>query len=325
MFIIPSTQIVPKSMNWQLSQTKPKTTTFLENSKLTVIRQPNRSISRLLLMSYFPSGFWSRLLTRILADVQIVNALKNIYPNLTSYTDHDCSAKWQLWQTGIILCLDTHVIFEMRGIPSQDWPTVQSPYRNPENLFQLKQDDNWCPIDLASTSILEIFFPAHTLCVEPINADSNRAEIVVAIDQQSMTQMLALCVDHIDILLEDWYPTLGTRFVHTSEGRFLVTRLIPCPKCLQRITPGACADAEQDVLQGVRRRKAMSPINYTWMMEECILAAYEQSPVVCPNHSSFSVSLVAPDIVSEIVICIRIHLHLFNVVRSVHLVVYGSA
>jgi hypothetical protein len=25
---------------------------------------------------------------------------------------------------------------------------------------------------------------------------------------------------------------LGTRFVHTSEGRFLVTRLVPCGQCL---------------------------------------------------------------------------------------------
>lgn len=39
-----------------------------------------KSITRLLLMSYFPSGFWSRLITRILADDQIVNAIAKIYP-----------------------------------------------------------------------------------------------------------------------------------------------------------------------------------------------------------------------------------------------------
>lgn len=56
--------------------------------------------------------------------------------------------------------------------------------------------------------------------------------IVVEPQPESMPQLLALIVDHIDILLEDWYPTLGTRFVHTSEGKLLVTRLIPCPRCL---------------------------------------------------------------------------------------------
>lgn len=56
--------------------------------------------------------------------------------------------------------------------------------------------------------------------------------ITVEPQPESMPQLLALIVDHIDILLEDWYPTLGTRFVHTSEGKLLVTRLIPCPRCL---------------------------------------------------------------------------------------------
>lgn len=39
-------------------------------------------------------------------------------------------------------------------------------------------------------------------------------------------------MEHVDSLLEDWYPSLGTRFLHTSEGKMLVTRLVPCPRCL---------------------------------------------------------------------------------------------
>ncbi|OTF78260.1 hypothetical protein BLA29_004242, partial [Euroglyphus maynei] len=31
----------------------------------------------------------------------------------------------------------------------------------------------------------------------------------------------------------DWYPSLGTRFIHTSDGRFLITRIVPCISCLQ--------------------------------------------------------------------------------------------
>ena len=59
----------------------------------------------------------------------------------------------------------------------------------------------------------------------------------------------ALAVEHVDTLLEDWYPSLGTRFLHTSEGRMLVTRLVPCPRCLtshnERVN-----DANADVLFG---------------------------------------------------------------------------
>lgn len=45
--------------------------------------------------------------------------------------------------------------------------------------------------------------------------------------------LLTICFDEI----------LGTRFVHTSEGRFLVTRLVPCPRCLA----GVQQDNENDL------------------------------------------------------------------------------
>ena len=56
--------------------------------------------------------------------------------------------------------------------------------------------------------------------------------IVLDPNPKSVCQLLALAVEHIDTLLEDWYPSLGTRFLHTSEGKMLVTRLVPCPRCL---------------------------------------------------------------------------------------------
>lgn len=47
--------------------------------------------------------------------------------------------------------------------------------------------------------------------------------------------------------------TLGTRFVHTSEGKYLVTRLVPCPMCLCGLNPVADSPNErpQDVHHGV--------------------------------------------------------------------------
>lgn len=104
--------------------------------------------------------------------------------------------------------------------------------------LKLKQDGIWSDIDLQNTSILEIYFPVDSLLIKPVHSDaaSNalkfKEELTIMCTPESTAQLLALAVDHIDILLEDWYPTLGTRFVHTSEGKFLVTRLVPCPKCI---------------------------------------------------------------------------------------------
>lgn len=103
----------------------------------------------------------------------------------------------------------------------------------------MKQDGVWCDVDMQSTSILEVYFPVDSLVIKPILTEDSdlslysvKEELVIDCTPESTAQLLALAVDHIDILLEDWYPTLGTRFVHTSEGKFLVTRLVPCPKCL---------------------------------------------------------------------------------------------
>lgn len=126
--------------------------------------------------------------------------------------------------------------------------------------FRLKQDGVWCDVDLQNTSILEIHFPVESLVIKsllPENADlSQKDDIVIECTQESTAQLLALAVDHIDILLEDWYPTLGTRFVHTSEGKFLVTRLVPCPRCLQ-----LSAEVEQNSTTN-DQTKHLSEVNF---------------------------------------------------------------
>lgn len=137
--------------------------------------------------------------------------------------------KWQLWQSGIALFFQNNLIFKLREVPMQCEDSI---FRHADTSFALKHDDNWGAISIDKSCLMEIFFPMNVLCIDTLNengqtVDSEKLEISI----QHLTQILSICVDHIDILLEDWYPTLGTRFVHTSEGRFLVTRLIPCPKC----------------------------------------------------------------------------------------------
>uniref|UniRef100_A0A182N1F9 non-specific serine/threonine protein kinase n=1 Tax=Anopheles dirus TaxID=7168 RepID=A0A182N1F9_9DIPT len=355
------------------------------------VPHPERSISRLLLMSYFPSGFWSRLITRVLADDQVVEAVRGLYPLPKACAELEelpgLSAHWAVWQTGLALHFGpATVVFKMREI-AVTCPV--SPYRNPMNRFKLKQDGIWCDIDLTASSILEIHFPCSALRVPlPGTADA----CVLEPNVQCLTQLLALTVDHIDLLLEDWYPTLGTRFVHTSEGRFLVTRLVPCPRCLRECEerhapnlpsqvkpcsalnqaraayanggvhrhrlsigsdrrtdggagggggggsaggagetsglnelPGILHDSvaagrkSQDSLgwsdcdSGVGQETADSSSetsiegytlalagdgapSYSWMVEECILAAYDRKLVSCPIHGEIELSRITPDV-----------------------------
>ncbi|XP_003425729.1 leucine-rich repeat serine/threonine-protein kinase 1 [Nasonia vitripennis] len=230
-------------------------------SVLTSRPQADCSITRLLLMSYFPSGFWSRLITRILADDMIVEIVMSFLTPFKDFVDDkifaallETHAEWVLWQTGIELRYAGITLLRLKEV---NYSLRNSPHDYRQHKFKLKQDGIWCSVDLKSSAILEIWFPVDTLVIkQPIpSTDSDDDEepmgyqaIVVEPQPESMPQLLALIVDHIDILLEDWYPTLGTRFVHTSEGKLLVTRLIPCPRCL--IDNGeneneSCNDSEQ--------------------------------------------------------------------------------
>ena len=49
---------------------------------------------------------------------------------------------------------------------------------------------------------------------------------------QSAARLVAITVEHMDTLITDWFPGLDTI---TVQGRRLVTRLIPCPKCIMAV------------------------------------------------------------------------------------------
>ncbi|KAG7176417.1 Leucine-rich repeat serine/threonine-protein kinase 1-like 2, partial [Homarus americanus] len=111
--------------------------------------------------------------------------------------------------------------------------------------FLVRQEGVWSDVEVNNSAVLEICLPNEAVVIKrPLqdNDITNSAADILACGIQSVVldpapecvaKLLSLTVDHIDTLLEDWYPTLGTRFVHTSEGKFLVTRLVPCPVCLE--------------------------------------------------------------------------------------------
>uniref|UniRef100_A0A915IK16 Uncharacterized protein n=1 Tax=Romanomermis culicivorax TaxID=13658 RepID=A0A915IK16_ROMCU len=87
-------------------------------------------------------------------------------------------------------------------------------------------------VDTDKASIVEIVIPSLTVNLRYQDSQGKPKLVLLESDLQAMTRLMAMVVETMDTLLEDWYPSLGTRFVHTSEGKYLVNRIVPCPYCL---------------------------------------------------------------------------------------------
>ncbi|KAL1122208.1 hypothetical protein AAG570_003613 [Ranatra chinensis] len=276
----------------------------LEESHLNARNDPEVAIRRLLLMSYFPSGFWSRLITRLLADDTIIQIVREFFIIPKEVTQDaklarllDVRAEWSLWQTGMELRYADTTLFSMKEVifgnnNSVDYQSLS---------LQLKQDGNWMDVNLQSISLLELFLPLDTLVIKrPVKEQGSNSvigyqAIVLDPSPQKAAHLLALATDHIDVLLEDWYPTLGTRFVHTSEGKLLVTRIVPCSTCLSQCTSTSAqnTNCSQDLLV------VQETDDVRMSQESCTSdgdSGIPDSPSLrCPNHGEISLAHVAPD------------------------------
>ena len=85
--------------------------------------------------------------------------------------------------------------------------------------FIAKQEGNWAELDVATVAILEIFLPNETIAIRKLIVDDSNPPssqdvagyqtFVLEPSVESLTKLLSITVDHIDTLLEDWYPVLG--------------------------------------------------------------------------------------------------------------------
>ncbi|XP_075989581.1 leucine-rich repeat kinase isoform X2 [Anticarsia gemmatalis] len=217
-------------------------------------RCSGRPLRRLLLLSYVPCGFWARLCARLLADAQLAectapHALYRLPPELESEDTLskalELSWGWKLWQYGLKVCCGQLELLQLRHLPPKRDPLLPSvdedegehAYQNVR--FRVRQEGAWCELDVQSSACIEILLPAQVAVLRrddglPI---AGYQSISLEPNPETLAKVLALMSDHVDLLLEDWYPSLGTRFVHTSEGRCLITRLVPCPECLRNSSP----------------------------------------------------------------------------------------
>lgn len=145
----------------------------------------------------------------------------------------------------IFICVDVwYCIFQMMRIREIIYSNDMEQNLCNYNQCRLKcsVEKEWCFLDMANSRILEITFPIDLLRFHVSSRDGptlQRLDVAnmttVVREEQATARLLVKVVEHIDNLLQDWFPELGElRFSQNCEGRYLVTRVVPCPQCLAK-------------------------------------------------------------------------------------------
>lgn len=229
-------------------------------------------LRRFYFMTYVPSGFWPRLVSRFLTvsdfSVIVLKALgfneKQINEIVKVIIAGDVSTiinlEWSYWKTGVEFWYQGYSLLRVAeikpdgtfqdcipksNITGSSWtPTIPfEPSEDCDDLsFQLH--GQWLAVDQTPNTGLEILVPDYIcpLVIEkeipvlPNEEEESNFESHPLHQRESSwmaAQLLALIVQQIDTLLEDWFPGIGAK----DGGKTLysipyVNRVIPCPYCV---------------------------------------------------------------------------------------------
>ncbi|KAJ6225869.1 hypothetical protein RDWZM_004414 [Blomia tropicalis] len=350
---------------------------------ITALARHVDSIHRLLLLSYVPCGFWSRLITRMVADESIIDIVRSFYhlpssdgnENVISLMNN-ITAQWHCWQTGFALrYLDTFLLRVKEhsigngGLTSANSTSIigratQSktghqhyPYDYQAIKFYLgHQSENqsqssdspkssWSQIYIApqGSSMVEIYLPCQALQIDiqmedetGSNGSSTKMKTyILEPNIEMISKLLVVLVEHIDTLLEDWYPSLdtnepnqkmftgnqsiqsGTDTILSPDAADIDSNLVDFYKSevkkASTFHSSSSNKAESNdsaistlkttdiTIESCNEQTLNPPLSlyhsvYAFMVEECILAVYEDNRLECPTHGRLRMEKIAPDV-----------------------------
>lgn len=92
-----------------------------EDVMLQFTYDDDQLLRRIYALAYIPSGFWSRLVTRIVGDKNVCAAIESIFmttsadrAKIADIATKHAKAEWVVWQTGIELHVKGHSLFTLK-------------------------------------------------------------------------------------------------------------------------------------------------------------------------------------------------------------------
>ena len=132
-------------------------------------------------MAYFPSGFWSRFITRLLADSTLFDIINDIYtfpPDIKNCARYSSmlgkDPQWSCWQSGIELKYHGLTLCRVKECLHRTGETFVD-YRQCNLVMRMEDDPQWQPLDLENTAVLEILIPNQAMV---LNKHSDNDEVL---------------------------------------------------------------------------------------------------------------------------------------------------
>lgn len=243
-----------------IGPTKLKTSSPNTKSRIQIDSRVDRTIYRLIFLRYLPAGFLARLQSGILSDPIFDEICADLFNYFNRMVDNDnrineiigSRSGWICWKKGIKLTLQNESTINAKSnlggqvplLTIQEISTMDRAMALRKKKFKVESDQTISnPSKTKPEGCWLDFDSSHYSNIISVSVSNWRLRIVnedgtvefIDPEHQYISKILANAIDHIDNLLEDWYPSLGTRFAHTLGGNYLVTRIIPCQSCYSSV------------------------------------------------------------------------------------------
>ena len=262
---------------------------------------PHPIISRFYLLPFVPSGFFSRVMARLMSS-EIIDILNQCLLNNQLGIGHVVnSTHWKCWRNGIIITWNHFEIFRIgplcNNLPGASTVGIVTRKEKCEHLKQLKGIEIKVAIlpeeYIVNFSILEGKL-SNTTC-------SETKEVDIGTGKSLASWLLHQATTKVESVFEDWYESFAKKkgFDPQEEN---VRILNPCTLCMKEV------EKERLRLLNIGVATTDSPLNpvcYMFSSAHVAHASTSEEILVCPRHGTQNVSDVAPDMVSFLLFSIQ--------------------